>query len=165
MDWDIVVTVVAGLLLAVAAVGTVYPVLPGSPLIIGTLVAWAWLLGSGAAWTAAVVGALLAAAGWSASAALTGRTLKRQQVPGRSVAVAVAGGVAGVFLLPVFGLFLGFAAGLLVGEYARRREARAALSSSLATLKAMGLGMLIEFGLACLACSVWTIGAVAHFTR
>ena len=50
MDTEIVVTVVAGLLLAVAAIGTVYPVLPGSLLAIVTLIAWAWIMGSPEAW-------------------------------------------------------------------------------------------------------------------
>ncbi len=163
MDTDILVTVVAGILLAVAVVGTVYPVLPGSVLAIGTLVGWGWILGSTASWTAAAIGALLAAAGWSASAVLTGRKLKQQQVPGRSIAVAMAAGVVGLFVIPFFGLFVGFAAGLLVSEFARRRDLRAALDSSLQSLKAMGLGILIEFGMVCLAASVWTVGVAAHF--
>lgn len=165
MDWDIVATVVAAALLAVAAVGTVYPVLPGSPLAIGTLIGWAWIVGSAAAWTAAVIGVLLATAGWSASAVLTGRKLKQHEVPKRSVAVAVVCGVAGMFLLPVFGLFVGFAAGLLASEFARRRDLHAALVSSVETLKATGLGILVEFGMVCLACSVWAIGVIVHFTR
>ena len=163
MDTDILVSVIAGLLLAVAVVGTVYPVLPGSVLAIGTLVAWGWILGSAASWTAAVVAALLAAAGWSASAVLTGRKLKQQQIPGRSIAVAMAAGVVGLFVIPFFGLFVGFAAGLLLSELARRRDLRAALDSSLESLKAMGLGILIEFGMVCLAASVWTVGVAAHF--
>lgn len=163
MDTDILVTVIAGLLLAAAVVGTVYPVLPGSPLAIGTLIAWGWILGSTASWTAAAIGALLAAAGWSASAVLTGRQLKRQQVPGRSIVVAMVAGVVGLFVIPFFGLFVGFAAGLLVSEYARRRDLRAALRSSVESLKAMGLGILMEFGMVCLAASVWTAGVAAHF--
>jgi uncharacterized protein YqgC (DUF456 family) len=164
MDWDIVVTVVAAAALAVAAVGTVYPVLPGSLLAIGTLIGWALVVGSQAAWTAAIVGVVLAAAGWSAGTVLTGRTLRRQRIPGRSVMVAVVCGVIGMFAIPLFGLFIGFGAGLLASEYARRRDVRAALSSSAAALKAMGLGILVEFSMVCLACSVWTTGVVVHFT-
>jgi len=163
VDTDIIATVVAGLVLAVAVVGTVYPILPGSPLAIGTLLAWGWVLGSTASWAAAAAGALLAAAGWSASAVLAGRTLKREQVPGRSIAVAMLAGVVGLFLLPFFGLFIGFAAGLLASEYARRRDLRSALDSSLASLKAMGLGILVEFAMVCLAASVWTAGVAVHF--
>jgi len=163
VDTDLLITVAAGALLVVAAIGTVYPVLPGSLLAIGTLLVWAWAMGSAAAWTAAVVGALIATAGWSASAVLTGRKLRQLQVPGRSIAVAVIAGVAGMFLIPVVGLFVGFGAGLFVSEYARHRELRAAVDSSVATLKATGLGVLIEFGMVCLATSVWIVGVTAHF--
>ena len=55
MDIQIVVTVLAGVLLAIAAIGTAYPVLPGSLLAIVTLIAWAWIVGSPEAWTAAVI--------------------------------------------------------------------------------------------------------------
>jgi len=164
MDVQIVVTVAAGVLLAVAAIGTVYPVLPGSLLAILTLVAWAWIIGSPEAWIAAVVGSLIAGVGWSASAVLTGRKLKQQQIPRRSIAVAVVCAVVGMFLIPVVGLFVGFGAGLLASEYVRRRELRAALDSSVETLKATGLGILVEFGMVCLAASVWMIGAIVHFT-
>ena len=66
-------------------------------------------------------------------------------------------------VIPVVGLFVGFAAGLFGAEWARRRDVRAALSSSLGALKAMGLGMLIEFACACLAASMVTLGALVHF--
>jgi len=163
VDTQIVVTIVAGLLLAIAAIGTVYPVLPGSLLAIVTLIAWAWIMGSPAAWTAAVIGSLIATAGWSASTVLTGRKLKQQQIPKRSIAVAMVSAVVGMFLIPVVGLFVGFAAGLLASEYVRRRDFRSALESSVETLKATGIGVLVEFGMVCLAGSVWMIGVITHF--
>jgi hypothetical protein len=164
VDTQIVVTMVAGLLLAAAAVGTVYPVLPGSVLAIVTLPVWAWMMGSPAAWTAAAIGAVLAAAGWSASAVLTGRKLKQHRIPRRSIAVAMVAAVAGMFLIPVVGLFVGFGAGLFLSEYARRKDFRSSLTSSAETLKATGVGILVEFGLVCLAGSVWMIGVIVHFT-
>ncbi len=157
------VTVVAGVLLVVAAVGTVYPVLPGSPLAIVTLIVWGWVIGSPAAWTAAVIGALVAAVGWSASLVLTGRKLKQQEIPRRSIAVAMATAVVGMFLIPVVGLFVGFGAGLLASELVRRRDLREALRSSVETLKATGIGILVEFAMVCLAGSVWMIGVIVHY--
>ena len=52
----------------------------------------------------------------------------------------------------------------LVSEYARRRDFCSSLKSSAETLKAMGMGVLVEFCMVCLAGSVWTIGVIAHFT-
>jgi uncharacterized protein YqgC (DUF456 family) len=164
MAVEIVVTVVAGVFLAVAAIGTIYPVLPGSLLAIATLIVWAWIMGSAEAWVAALVGSAIAVVGWSASAVLAGRKLRQHRVPGRSILVAVVGAVAGMFLLPPVGLFVGFAVGLLVSELVRRRDLRAALESSVEALKAIGIGVLVEFLMVCLASSVWTIGVVVHFT-
>jgi len=81
MDTQIIVTIVAGILLVAAAIGTVYPLLPGSALALVTLVVWALIIGSWAASTVAVIGSLLVVAGWSASAVLTGRKLKQQRSP------------------------------------------------------------------------------------
>jgi len=163
MVTDIIVTVVAGVLLAVAVFGTVYPLLPGSPVALVTLIAWGWVLGSAASWTAAGIGALLVCIGWSASALLTGRKLKRERIPRRSILVAVLAGIVGMFVIPLFGLLIGFAAGLFASEYVRVGDSRAALRSSLEALKATGMGMLVEFAMVALAGSVWMIGVIVHF--
>ena len=163
MTMDIIMTVVAGLLLAVAALGTVIPVMPGSLIAFVVLIAWGWVLGSAASWTAAGIGALLALIGFSASALLAGRRLKKERVPRRSILLAVVGGIIGMFVIPVAGLFIGFAAGLFLSEYARRKDSQAALRSSGEALKAMGFGMLVELGMVLLAGSVWAIGVIVHF--
>jgi len=163
VDAQIISTIIAGLLLVVAALGTIFPVLPGSLLAIAALVGWAWMLGSAPAWWAAGIGICLAVIGWSASAVLTGKKLKEHQVPTGSILVAVIGAVAGAFLIPVVGLFIGFAVGLFIGESLRRGELQGAVGSSAAALKAMGLGIVIELGCVLLASSVWMIGVVVRF--
>jgi uncharacterized protein YqgC (DUF456 family) len=94
----------------------------------------------------------------AASAVLTGRKLKEHAIPSRSIVVGLVAGVAGMFIIPVVGLFVGFAAGLLLSEVLRTRNLPTAARSSWAALKATGIGMLAEFGLACLAASAWVIG-------
>ncbi|MCW4465511.1 DUF456 domain-containing protein [Glutamicibacter sp. MNS18] len=163
MDTEIIYTIIAGLLLVVSALGTIFPVLPGSLLTILTLLGWGWLLGSGASWWAAGLGMLIAALGWSASAVLTGRKLKQHEIPRGSILWALLGAIIGAFLVPVIGLFIGFAVGLFAGEASRRREVGGALASSWAALKAMGLGIIVEFGCVLLATSIWVIGLIAHF--
>jgi uncharacterized protein YqgC (DUF456 family) len=163
MDTDILATVIAGVALVIAAVGVVYPVMPGSLIAIVTLLVWAWVIGSWPAWVVAVIGTLLCAVGWSASAVLTGRKLKELEVPKWSIAVAALAGLVGMFLIPVVGIFVGFAVGLLVSEAVRHRDVRRAVHYSLQTLKAMGAGVLVEFGLLCAAAAVWSAGVLAHF--
>ena len=45
----------------------------------------------------------------------------------------------------------------------RLGDFRSALRSSVEALKAMGVGMLVEFGMVSLAGSVWMIGVIVHF--
>jgi uncharacterized protein YqgC (DUF456 family) len=159
MNPETVVTVLCGLAILVGVAGTVIPVLPGSILIGLSLLAWAIWGGAGTTgWVVFGIGMVFVAAGMAASAVLTGRKLKQHSIPGRSVMVGLVFGVVGMFIIPVVGLFVGFAAGLLLSELHRTRVLGTAVASSWAALKATGLGMIVEFGLACLAGSTWVIG-------
>jgi len=161
---EVLTTVIAGLLLVAGALGVVLPVLPGSLLIILTLPVWAFLLGGPTVWTVAVIGMILAIAGWSGSTVLTGRTLHRQQIPRGPILIAIAAAIVGLFALPPLGLFIGFAAGLFGAEFVRRdRDWRAAGTASLHALRSMGLGIVLEFLLAGLAISAFVIGALVYF--
>lgn len=165
MEFQILMTVLSGLLIVVGVAGVIVPILPGSILIIGSLLVWALVVSSTAGWVVFGVGSALAVAGLLAGAVLTGRKLQQRQIPGRSVLVGLVTGVIGMFLIPVVGLFVGFAAGLFASELARQRQFAPALSSSGAALKATGIGILVELGLALLAGSVWVISVWVHFAN
>jgi len=159
MNPETVVTILCGLAILVGVAGTIIPVLPGSFLIGLSLLAWALWGGAGiTGWVVFGIGIVFVLAGMAASAVLTGRKLKQHSIPGRSVVAGVVLGGVGMFIIPVVGLFVGFAAGLLLSELHRTRVFSSAVASSWAALKATGLGMLAEFGLACLAASTWVIG-------
>jgi uncharacterized protein YqgC (DUF456 family) len=159
MNPETVVTILCGLAILVGVAGTIIPVLPGSVLIGLSLLAWAIWGGAGTTgWVVFGVGVVFVLAGISASAVLTGRKLKQHNIPGRSVIAGLVLGVVGMFIIPVLGLVVGFAAGLLLSELHRTRAFPAAAASSWAALKATGFGMIVEFGLACLAASTWVIG-------
>ncbi|MBP3035504.1 DUF456 domain-containing protein [Arthrobacter sp. zg-ZUI100] len=163
MDPDILITVIAALAIAVGLTGIVVPVLPGSILIIAALLGWALAMQSTAAWWAFGVGAALALAGLLSSAVLTGRKLKQRKVPNTSILAGVVVGVVGMFVIPVVGLIVGFAVGLLLSEYLRRRSLPEAWSASYAALKAMGLGILLELGFAFAAGTAFVGGIWWHF--
>ncbi|MDQ1621996.1 MAG: uncharacterized protein QOH19_414 [Actinomycetota bacterium] len=159
MNPETLVTILCGLGVLAGVAGTVIPVLPGSILIGLSLLAWAIWGGAGTTgWVVFGVGLVFVLAGMAASAVLTGRRLKQHSIPSRSVVAGLVLGVVGMFIIPVVGLVLGFAAGLLLSETHRTRDFRAAVTSSWAALKATGLGLIVEFGLACLAASTWVIG-------
>ncbi|TLP74232.1 DUF456 domain-containing protein [Nesterenkonia sphaerica] len=160
---ETVATLVAGIVLIAGLVSVVVPVLPGSLLVIVALLVWAVLLGGPTVWAVSLAGVMLALLGWSASTVLTGRVLRRESIPRGPILVALAAGLVGLIVLPPLGLFLGFALGLFCAEYFRReRDWRAAGSSSLQALRAVGIGLLVEFFCAGVAVSLFVIGAVIH---
>ncbi len=141
----------------VGLVGIVFPVLPGSILVgVGALV-WAIWGASSWGWVAFGVAALLLVVGTASSLLLTGRSLKQRQVPKWPVTIGILVGIVGMFALPGFGLPIGFAVGLLLAEWYRMRDFRQAAVTSWATIKALGLGILVEFGCAMVATSVLAV--------
>ncbi len=159
MNPQAIVTILCGLAILVGVAGTIIPVLPGSIVIGLSLLAWALWGGAGTTgWVVFGVGLVFVLAGMASSAVLTGRKLKQHNIPSRSVLAGLVLGVVGMLIIPVLGLVIGFASGLLASELHRTRTFRGAVASSWAALKATGLGMIVEFGLACLAASTWVIG-------
>nr|WP_209044120.1 DUF456 domain-containing protein [Brevibacterium marinum] len=152
-----------GLAILVGCLGIILPVLPGSILIgIGVLV-WAIVIGGPMAWIVFAIDAVFVAAGMSASLVLTGRRLKDMEVPNKSVLLGGILGIVGFFVIPVLGLPIGFIAGLYLAEYLRIKEAKEAWDSSWESLKAIGIGVAIEFILALLAAITFGIGVFIHF--
>lgn len=160
---QIIVTIIAALFMLLAIVGVIFPILPGSAIAIITLITWAAILGSTAAWSTGVIVAALTLLGWSASLILTGRTMRRERIPTTPVLIAIAAAVVGIFVIPFFGLFIGFALGLFGAEYYRRRNPVAAMQAARAALKSMGVGMLIEIGCIIAALGIFGVGVLIHF--
>ncbi len=160
---DVTVSIVVGILLVIGALGTIIPVLPGSVLVIGSLLLWAFVIGGATGWIVFAVGAALCIVGISASTVLTGTRLKKREIPNRSIMIGALLGVVGIFVIPVVGLFVGFVVGLYGSEWHRLRDSRKALDASLAAITSVGLGMLVEFLCACAAIGVWVTGLFVHF--
>lgn len=154
------VALLSVVLAVVGVVGVVVPVLPGSIAVASGLLVWALFGGSPYGWFVLVAGAALVAVGATAQYLITGRTLKRREIPSRSVVVGLIAGVVGLFVIPFLGLPIGFVAGLLLMEYARVRELRQALATSWVALTSVGLGMLVELGCALAASAVLLVGVL-----
>ncbi|MDQ4489196.1 DUF456 domain-containing protein [Sinomonas sp. ASV486] len=164
MDTSVLAALLCGAALAVSLAGIIIPVLPGSILGLLALLEWALFGGAGwGGWLVFALGGALFACGMGSSAFLTGRRLRQRSIPGRSVVIGAVLAIIGMFIVPVVGLVLGFALGLFLSEWQRAGHLRGAASSSWAALKATGLGILVEFGFACAAASVWVIGLWVHF--
>ena len=160
---EIVVTIIAAVLMLLAIIGIIFPIVPGSPVAVATMIGWAWILGSSASWSTGIIAAALCLVGMSASLVLTGRTMRRERIPTAPILIATAAAIVGIFVIPFLGLFIGFALGLFGAEYYRRRDATAAMKSSIEAMKSMGLGMLIEIGCVIISLGVFGLGTLIHF--
>lgn len=143
-----------GLLLLVGLVGVIVPLLPGSALVGAGVLVWAALTGGATAWTAAAAAVVLLLVGAVVKYAVPGRNLTRAGVPASTLWAGAALGVVGFFVVPVVGLVLGFVLGVHLAER-RRVGGRDAGASTVAALRAVGLGLLIELVAAVAAVAVW----------
>lgn len=154
------VEALVGLAILIGLVGIVIPVLPGSILIGLAVLAWALITNSTAAWLVFAGCALLLVAGATITWLITARRTRAAGVPGSSLVVAGLAGIVGFFVVPVIGLLIFFPLGLFVAEYLRQRDPGRAWASALVALKATGLGMLTELGLALASAAVWLVAVL-----
>ena len=150
--------VLVGLAIAVGLVGIVVQILPGNVLVLGSVLVWAWVTGGTAAWVCFVVAALVIVLAEIGQWLLAGRHMRRAEVPWSTLAVGGLAGIVVFFVVPVVGLFLFFTLAVLVMEYLRRRDVRAAWRATVAALQATAITIGIQLlgGLA--ATGVWIVG-------
>ncbi|MCQ9369097.1 DUF456 domain-containing protein [Brevibacterium sp. 50QC2O2] len=163
MTPELITTLIVAVCILVGCLGIIVPVLPGSILILVSTLVWGFVLNSPGSWAATAVAGVCAVAGMTSSWVLTGRRLKDRGIPGRSQLVAGLLGIVGFFVVPVVGLPLGFVAGLLLMEYLRLRDWGPAWQATLVVLKALGIGIIIEFGCAVVAAGAFAVGALVYF--
>lgn len=153
-------TLLAAVLVAVGLVGILVPILPGSVLVVAGVLVWAWAEGGATAWTVFAASTLLVAAGAVVKYVVPGRRLQVAGIPASTQWVGVLLGVVGFFVVPVIGLFLGFVLGVYLAELARIGT-REAWPSTVHSLKAVGLSIVIELLAALGATVVWLGGVIA----
>lgn len=154
------VEIVVAIVIAVGLVGIVVPFLPGSVLVLVAVLVWATETTGSTAWTVAALSGGLVVIGGVVKYLVPGRQLQRAGVPNRTLFLGALLGVVGFFVVPVVGLVLGFVLGVYVAERVRLGHARA-WPATVHALKAVGLGILIEFAFAFLAAAIWVVGVLA----
>lgn len=163
MTAQIVATVLAGIAICVGLVGIVVPVLPGSILIGIAVLVWAIVIGTGAGWATFAIVAVCVALGMSASWVLTGRKLKRMEIPTLTLVVSGIVALVGFFLIPVVGLLLGFVVGLFAMEYYRLKDRAEALKSAWIIIKTAAVGIVVELAFAAIAATTFAVGCFVYF--
>jgi uncharacterized protein YqgC (DUF456 family) len=151
--------VLVAVVIAVGLIGILVPILPGSVLIVGAVLVWAWTIGGATAWTVSGVATALVVVGAVVKYVVPGRRLQVAGIPASTQWIGVLLGVVGFFVVPVVGLFIGFVLGVYLAELRRVGSAQA-WPSTVHSLKAVGYSIVIELVAAVLATFVWVTGVV-----
>ncbi len=165
MNAEIITTVLVGLAMLIGCIGIIVPVLPGSALIATGALVWAIVLGTTTGWVALAVILLLVGIGMTASWVLTGKRLKARQIPNSSLVLAGICAFIGFFVIPVVGLFVGFIAGLYLAEYRRLKDPKESWESSWTAIKALGIGIIVEFCCAAAALTTFVVANTIYFVN
>ena len=140
------VVVLVALAMVVGLLGTVVPVMPGLVLIWAAGLVYGVVEGFGSVGVAAfAVMTLLLGVGMAMSYVLPKRAGQRGGAAQSSLRLGMAGAVIGFFVIPVLGLPIGGAAGVLLGEYNRLHDWPAAWAATRTVLGGFGLAVLAEF--------------------
>lgn len=158
---DVGTLVLIGLVMAIGLVGVVVPVIPGLLLVAAAGLGWAILADGAGPWIVFGVMAAVLAVGTVAKYVLPSRTLRQAGAPASTLVLGAVGGIVGFFVIPVIGLLVGAVAGIYLGEARRLSDSRAAGRSTLATLKAIGIGLLIELLAGVLAVAIWFVSVIS----
>jgi uncharacterized protein len=161
MDDSNLVSLLA-VVMAVGAIGTIVPLLPGLALIWSAGLVYGLAEGFGAVGAAAfaVMTALAIAA------AVAGWVVPKRRATGagasrRSVWLGIVAAVVGFFVVPVVGLPLGGVLGIYVGEHLRTHDAGAAWATTRATITGFGVAALVQLAAALAMIAVWALWVVA----
>lgn len=158
---DTAATLLVALVMIVGLAGTVIPFVPGLALILAAAIVYGLLVGFGSVGTAvAVVLALIVCVGVIKSIIVPQRMAEGSGVSRSSQLVALLGAVLGLLFIPVIGVVVGALVGLFAAELVSQHSVPAALRSTWAVAKGIGLSTLIDVGLAMLMIGVWSLWAL-----
>ena len=149
-----------GVAIFVGVIGIVVPVLPGALLSWAAILVWALEEQSSTGWIVLAIATVLIGASQVIKYVVPERRMRDAGIPQHSSLIGVLFAIAGFFLIPVVGMFIGFPLGVFISERFRLRANGPAWASTKQALKATGLSMLIELAGTLLAAGVWLAAVV-----
>jgi uncharacterized protein YqgC (DUF456 family) len=150
-----------GMAILAGIAGIVVPVLPGALLVVGAILVWAIAESSATGWAVLAVTTVLIGSAQVVKYLVPGRRMRDAGVPSSTIVTGVVLAIAGFFLIPIVGLFLGFPAGVYLAERRRLGPHQAAWESTRHALSALGLSILIELSAVLLATGIWLVAVLA----
>ncbi|MET0566386.1 MAG: DUF456 domain-containing protein [Acidimicrobiia bacterium] len=108
-----------GLIIVVSLFGIVVPFLPGLVMEVIAILLWAIVKGDGTAWAVAIVALVLAGIGTFVKYSIPKRKLNEGGIPNRTLLIATAVAIVGLFVIPVVGAPIGFVLTIYISERLR----------------------------------------------
>lgn len=159
---DVLLTISVALAMAVGIFGTVFPFVPGLPIVWGAALVYGLLAGFGPiGWTCFAIISILFVAGMAAGVMLPKKSLDAVGAPRSTMLAGLALGLIGFFVVPVVGLPLGAALGVWLAERARLASGSAAWTSTRSLLIGFGAGAVAQLGAGFAMALVWGIWVFA----
>lgn len=150
-----------GLSMAVGIVGVLVPLLPGLLLVGAAALVWALAVGSTVGWVVFAAIVVVLAMGTAAKYVLPARDLAAVGAPRSTLLIGAVGAVVGFFVIPVVGLPIGGVLGIYLAELRRQRgDAAGAWRATKVTLRAIGIGILIELAAGVTGALIWLAGVL-----
>lgn len=149
MSHEALLYILAALMMLAGLAGVIFPVLPGVPLVFCGMLLAAW---AGdfhhVGWITLAILAVLTLLSVAADLFASLLGAKKVGASGKALFGSAIGSVAGFFILPPWGLFIGPFIGALLGELWHGREIRKSLKVGFGTWLGIVLGMVLKLGLA-----------------
>jgi uncharacterized protein len=147
--------------MAVGAVGTIVPLVPGISLVWGAGLLYGLARGFGAVGVVAfAVMTGLAVAATVAGYVVPKRRATSAGASGATVWLGVSCAVVGFFAVPVVGLPIGGVLGIYVGERLRTGDTVMAWRATRATITGFGIAVLVQFAAALSMIAVWAVWVI-----
>lgn len=143
-----------GLIIVVSLFGIVVPFLPGLVMEVIAIFLWAIVKGDGAAWAVAIAALVLAGIGTFIKYSIPKRKLNEGGIPSRTLLIATAVAIVGLFAIPVVGAPIGFVLAIYVSERLRVGADRA-WPATKASLGAVATSIGIELATGLIIAAIW----------
>jgi uncharacterized protein YqgC (DUF456 family) len=147
--------VVVAIACLIGITGTIIPILPGTFLVAGAVAVAGAVQGGSWGWGLAIAAVALTALATGLKFLVPARWMREGGVPTWILVVGAIAGIAGFFLIPIVGLFIGFIVGVFGAEAIRVRNLTQAWPTTVTAMKAAGLSTLIDFSCAVLVTAMW----------
>ena len=143
-----------GLIIVVSLFGIVVPFLPGLVMEVIAIFLWAIVKGDAAAWAVAIAALVLAGIGTFIKYSVPKRKLNEGGIPNRTLLIATAVAIVGLFVIPVVGAPIGFVLAIYVSERLRVGADRA-WPATKTSLGAVATSIGIELATGLIIAAIW----------